>query len=76
MPKLNTLGLASASVFLLMGAALLYGPVLRQDANQSVQLLVGAALLALGFLTIPLIVRDWLDGKRHRSDAGRRDAAG
>ncbi len=57
-----------------MGAVLLYGPVLRQDANQTAQLLGGAALVALGLLTISLIVRDWLDGKRHRNDAGKGHA--
>jgi len=70
---LNTLGITSAIAFLLAGAVLLYGPVLRQDANQTAQLLGGATMLALGLLTILLIVRDWLDEKRHCRNAGKRE---
>ncbi len=72
-PVLNTRIITSAVVFLLLGMLLLYGPVLRQDANQTAQLLGGATLVAFGLLTILLIVRDWLDWKRHSKNAGRRD---
>ncbi len=70
---LNTRVLSSAIVFLLVGAVLLYGPVLRQDANQTAQLLGGATLVAFGLLSILLIVKHWLDGKRHSKNAGRRN---
>jgi hypothetical protein len=70
---LKALILTSAIIFLPMGGLLLYGPVLSRDANQTAQLLCGATLVTLSLLTTLLMVRDWLDGKKHCKNAGRRD---
>lgn len=73
MPVLNTLGITSAILLLLTGVVLLYGPVLRQDANQTAQLLGGATLVAFGLMIILLIVRNWLGGKTQSRNAAKRD---
>lgn len=73
MPVLNTLGITSAILLLLTGVVLLYGPVLRQDANQTAQLLGGATLVAFGLMTILLIVRNWLGEKMQHRNVAKRD---
>ena len=69
---LNTFGITSVIVILLIGVVLLYGPVVRQDASQTAQLLVGATLVAFGLLAILLNARDWLEGKRQYKNASKR----
>ena len=66
------MGITSAIILLLIGVALLYGPVVRQDARQTAQLLVGATLVAFGLLAILLIARDWLEEKRQYKNASKR----
>lgn len=62
---LNKLVVTSAVLFLLTGGVLLFGPVSDLDTNQTGRLLGGATLVSLGLLTIVLVVKDWLDWRKH-----------
>lgn len=69
---LNTLGILFATLIVIAGLVLLYGPVYGADANQTVRLLAGAAFVTFGLLTILLVSRDWLHGRKEYKRAQRR----
>jgi hypothetical protein len=71
MSILNKIGLITAIMFLLLGGLLLYGPVSGSDTTQTARVLAGASLVSLGFMTILLITRDWLNWKRLYKNEGR-----
>jgi len=66
---LRPLGLSSACISLLIGVILLYSPVSRADTSQTVQILAGATFVSFGLVTIPLVVKDWVDRRRHYKNA-------
>jgi hypothetical protein len=56
---LDKFGLFLGLIFLLGGAFLLHIAISGSGPNQTVQMLVGAALVPLGSATIFLLVKDW-----------------
>ena len=58
------LGIAIASICLLLGAVLLYDG--GSDTNQTLRLVGGAAILSLGLTTISLVLKNQLEWKRNR----------
>lgn len=69
---LNKPGILFAILVVIMGLVLLDGPIFGADANQTARLLAGAALVSFGSLTILLVLKDWLHGKREYKRAQRR----
>ena len=62
---LDNLGIAIASICLVLGAVLLYDGLSKPDANQAPILIGGAALLSLGLTTICLILKSKLEWRRN-----------
>lgn len=68
---LDKLGLSFAVVSLLIGTILLYDAVSMSDLTQTVRVIGGAALVALGLVTLSLVAKDWSKGRKYRKDAER-----
>jgi cytochrome c biogenesis protein CcdA len=47
-------------VLVLLGAALVYDGAVSQDVSQSMRVIAGAALLALGLILVQFTFRNWL----------------
>jgi cytochrome c biogenesis protein CcdA len=52
-------GIFFSTVFLLIGAVIVYDGVASSDAGQSARVLAGAAILALGITTMRLVLKNW-----------------
>jgi hypothetical protein len=61
---LDNLGLAVASVFLVLGGVLLYDGFSKPDATQTL-MIVGAVLMSLATVIISLILKNKLEWKRN-----------
>lgn len=68
----NKLGILFAILLVIAGLVLLFDPIFGADANQTVRLLAGAALVSFGSLTILLVLKDWLYGRREYKRAQNR----
>jgi flagellar motor component MotA len=68
---LNKIGLLFALVSLLTGAILVNDGVSRSDSSQSLMVICGAFLFALGLVTFSLVARDWWDEREHFKEARR-----
>jgi hypothetical protein len=62
---LDNLGIAIASICLLLGAALLYVGVSKPDTNQILTVLGGAAALSVGLITIWLVLKSKWEWRRN-----------
>jgi hypothetical protein len=63
---LNQLGALFACLCVLGGAALLYQGFSIPDASQTMELLAGASLFAVGLALFKPAVKTWLELKRYR----------
>ena len=64
---LDNLGIAIASICLLIGAVLVDVAVTKPDTNQNLTVLGGAALLSLGLLSICLALKNkWARRQNHK----------
>ena len=62
---LDNLGMAIASISLLLGGALLYDSVSTGDASQAPKLMGGAVLLSVGLTTMLRILKNKLEWRRN-----------
>ncbi len=62
---LNKLALGGGLLSLLTGIVLLSPLISRPDPTQTANLIGGAALVALGLVSIPLVVRDWWEWRKN-----------
>lgn len=58
-------------ILVALGAVLVYDGVVSRDASQSMRVIAGAALLALGLILVQLTLKNWRKERtrssRHRS---------
>ncbi len=63
---LNQLGVLFACLCVLGGAALLYQGFTIPGASQTIELLGGASLFAIGLALFKPVLKNWLELKRYR----------
>ena len=68
---LDKLGLGFAAASLLLGGLLLYDAVSVSDLSQTIKILAGAVLLALGLVTASLCAKDWWQMRNRERDLAR-----
>jgi hypothetical protein len=61
-------------ILVLLGAVLVYDGAVSQDTSQSMRVLAGAALLALGLIFIQLTLKNWWK-ERSRTSRSRSHEA-
>jgi hypothetical protein len=61
-------------VLVLLGAVLVYDGAVSQDTSQSMRVLAGAALLALGLILVQLTLKNWWK-ERSRTSRSRSHEA-
>lgn len=61
-------------ILVLLGAVLVYDGAVSQDTSQSMRVLAGAALLALGLILIQLTLKNWWK-ERSRTSRSRSHEA-
>jgi hypothetical protein len=61
-------------VLVLLGAVLVYDGVVSRDVSQSMQVISGAALLALGLILVQLTLKNWLKERGRSSRHTSREA--
>jgi hypothetical protein len=61
-------------ILVLLGAVLVYDGVVSQDTSQSMPVLAGAALLALGLILVQLTLKNWLKERARTTRSRSREA--
>ena len=61
-------------VLVLLGAVVVYDGAVSQDVSQSMQVIAGAALLALGLILVQFTFRNWLKERARMSRNRSREA--
>jgi len=61
-------------ILVLLGAVLVYDGVVSQDTSQSMRVLAGAALLALGLILVQLTLKNWLKERARTTRSRSREA--
>jgi pilus assembly protein TadC len=57
-----------------LGAVLVYDGVVSQDVSQSMRVIAGAALLALGLILVQLTLKNWWKERTRASRNSSREA--
>ncbi len=65
----NKLALTGGLLSLLIGIALLSQEISKSDPAQTANLIGGALLVALGLVSIPLVVREWWEWRKNCKEA-------
>ncbi len=60
----DDLALFFGLILVIPGAALLYDGISSADANQSIRVIGGALLLALGLTVLSIVLRNWWKWKK------------
>ncbi|HXT75185.1 MAG TPA: hypothetical protein VN780_02760 [Candidatus Eisenbacteria bacterium] len=61
-------------VLVLLGAVLVYDGAVSRDVSQSMRVIAGAALLALGLILVQLTLKNWLKERARSSRHSSREA--
>jgi cytochrome c biogenesis protein CcdA len=61
-------------VLVLLGAVLVYDGAVSRDVSQSMRVIAGAALLALGLILVQLTLKNWLKERARNSRHSSREA--